>query len=120
MIVKRRIRRKYDLKARILSAVPIFCLIVYLILGFGFNLWHPGWLVFLLVPLMPVLLGYKKFRFSYPLFCIVTYIILGLTVDWGWHPGWIIFLTIPIVSIFTAGTKFDKKNNDEDVVEIIE
>ena len=25
--------------------------IAYLVMGFAFNLWHPGWLIFLLIPL---------------------------------------------------------------------
>ena len=32
------------------AAFPITCAIIYIILGFGFNLWHPGWIVFLLIP----------------------------------------------------------------------
>lgn len=30
---------------------PIFVTIIFLILGFVFNLWHPGWLVYLTIPL---------------------------------------------------------------------
>ena len=30
---------------------PILVTLIYLVLGFFFNLWHPGWLVFLAIPL---------------------------------------------------------------------
>ena len=30
---------------------PVIIVIAYLVMGFVFNLWHPGWLVFLLIPL---------------------------------------------------------------------
>ena len=30
---------------------PIMVTLIYLILGFFFHLWHPGWLVFLAIPL---------------------------------------------------------------------
>ena len=30
---------------------PVLIVVAYLCLGFGFHLWHPGWLVFLLIPL---------------------------------------------------------------------
>lgn len=30
---------------------PILCALLYLIIGFGFGLWHPGWLLFLTIPL---------------------------------------------------------------------
>lgn len=30
---------------------PILCTVVYLILGFSFGKWHPGWLIFLSIPI---------------------------------------------------------------------
>lgn len=30
---------------------PLFCAIVYICLGFFFDLWHPGWLIFLTIPI---------------------------------------------------------------------
>jgi transcriptional regulator with XRE-family HTH domain len=30
---------------------PILVTIVYLFIGFGFNLWHPGWILFITIPL---------------------------------------------------------------------
>ena len=29
---------------------PIICVIIYLALGFDYNWWHPGWLLFLTIP----------------------------------------------------------------------
>jgi len=31
---------------------PIMVTIIYLLLGCYCNLWHPGWIIFLLVPIM--------------------------------------------------------------------
>ena len=31
--------------------VPIIAAMIYLLLGFVWNLWHPGWLVFMLIPI---------------------------------------------------------------------
>lgn len=38
---------------QILKIVPItsIAIILYLIMGFAIHLWHPGWLIFLLIPL---------------------------------------------------------------------
>lgn len=36
----------------IISIIPIITTIIYLMLGFGFNLWHPGWMIFLLIPVV--------------------------------------------------------------------
>lgn len=30
---------------------PVLCVLVYMVLGFLFGLWHPGWIIFLTVPL---------------------------------------------------------------------
>ena len=30
---------------------PILAVIIYFILGYAFNLWHPGWLIFITIPL---------------------------------------------------------------------
>lgn len=30
---------------------PIMVTIIYLLLGFGMGWWHPGWIIFLLIPL---------------------------------------------------------------------
>lgn len=29
---------------------PLFCALLYLVLGFLFGLWHPGWIIFLTIP----------------------------------------------------------------------
>lgn len=99
---------KRSLKFKIIAATPIFCVIVFLILGFaddiGFSdkpLWHPGWIIFLLIPIVPFILGTKRITLGYPTLCIIIYLILGFCFK-KWHPGWIIFLTIPLVGIFTT------------------
>ena len=93
-----------SLKQKIIAATPLICLIFFLLLGFVFGLWHPGWCVFLLIPLAPIILGVKKIRNLYSFICVVIYVLMGII--WNlWHPGWIIFLTIPVVAIFTSSAK---------------
>ena len=57
-----------QLKYKIIAATPLFCLILFLILGFaddfGFSskpLWHPGWIVFLTIPLVHIFTSRAKF-----------------------------------------------------------
>lgn len=87
------------LKTKIISATPMITVIVYLLLGFCADAWHPGWIVFFAIPLVPVLLGTKSLYGIYPLLTILAYLLMGFIWDL-WHPGWIIFLTIPVVEIF--------------------
>ena len=42
-------------------AFPIFITVIYLILGVYFNLWHPFWFLFLLIPVYyPIIDLFKK------------------------------------------------------------
>ena len=98
-----------DFKKKIVRATPLLCLFIFLALGFGWNKWHPGWMVFLLVPVMPYLVGTKKIRFSIPVIITVIYLIMGF--GWGlWHPGWIIFILIPVFEIFFGHHPFEKND----------
>ena len=41
---------------------PVFITIVYLIIGYFWGLWHPGWLLFLTIPLWRAVVVYIKNR----------------------------------------------------------
>ena len=41
---------------------PIFVAIVYLFLGFVFNLWHPGWMLFITIPIYYSVVSYSGRR----------------------------------------------------------
>src|SRR5690554_3048181 len=90
----------YNWQKRVVAATPMISLLLFLVFGFFFNAWHPGWTVFFLVPLMPFFVGLKKIRITFSLVVLVIYIILGVTLK-IWHPGWIIFLLIPIYHTIT-------------------
>ncbi|MEG2087609.1 MAG: hypothetical protein RR022_05360, partial [Angelakisella sp.] len=34
------------------AAYPVLCALIYLVMGFGFHWWHPGWIIFLTIPLL--------------------------------------------------------------------
>lgn len=95
-------------RTKIITATPIITLIVYLLLGFCADAWHPGWVVFFAIPIVPMLLGKKTVAAVYPVLCCIAYLVMGLV--WKlWHPGWIVFLTIPVVEIFFNGSPKHKK-----------
>ncbi len=81
---------------------PVLVAFVYLALGCCFGLWHPGWIIFLTIPLyylapsdrsLPRLLGN-------PVLVTIIYLLLGFQCGL-WHPGWLIFFAIPL---FNAAT----------------
>lgn len=89
---------------KIIASTPMISLIVFLLLGFLADAWHPGWIVFLAIPIVPMLLRKQTVSAIYPLLCVIAYLIMGLV--WNlWHPGWIIFLSIPVFEIFFTKKK---------------
>ena len=67
-------------------------LVTYLVLGFGFGLWHPGWLVFIAFDVLNKLIkSYRKGRIKLPITSlgVLVYLFIGSVFDM-WHPWWII------------------------------
>ena len=44
---------------------PLVVTVIYLILGFTFNLWHPGWILFITIPIFYSFAGYSHRRRKY-------------------------------------------------------
>lgn len=102
---------RYDKGIFLRMGVPmatVVC-IAYLIIGCVYGAWHPGWLLFLLIPIWYSLLEAVEkrnaFCFAYPVLATLIYLCIGI-FWYVWHPGWVIFLTIPLyysmVSYFRA------------------
>ena len=87
-----------NMRRRIIAATPIISLIIFLCMGYIFNMWAYGCLAFLLIPFMPIVLGEIDLDVLYPVIVCVVYVSLGLGFGW-WHPAWIMFLTIPVYYI---------------------
>ena len=85
----------------------LIVVIAYIAIGILFDLWHPTWLLFLLIPAYYMLvwsLGKKDDggstqevlrRFPFPVLIVVAYLCLGFGFNL-WHPGWLVFLLIPL------------------------
>ena len=107
-------------KSKIITITPMLCLIIYLFIGFVFDIWHPTWVIFFAILIVPALFSNTASKVvcaTWPLICIVAYILLGVFANL-WHPGWLVFLTIPIVETLFQGVTFGKKKTKR--VEIIE
>lgn len=71
---------------------------IFLYLGIVHGMWHPGWIVFLLLPLSgslsAAIVNKTPSKFAYPILSVIIF--MGFGYFKYWHPGWIIFVTIPI------------------------
>ena len=79
--------------------VPIIAIVVYLLLGLLWGLWHPGWIVFLCIPVIESLIDAIKNKdiedFEYTVFVLVMYFTFSHIYDL-YGTLWILFLSIPI------------------------
>jgi len=91
---------------KLVAISPFIAMIVFFILGFGFDLWHPGWLAFLLIPITGILSSRRQSRINtyvevIPFIALFIFLGIGLWLE-VWHPTWVIFLLIPAVSILDS------------------
>ena len=111
--VRVEVKDETDVSVAIAPVLPIIIVGAYLVLGFVFDLWHPGWLIFFAIPIFYEFVAMaeaegackKANLFPMALFCVVAFLLLGFLRDL-WHPAWLLFLLIPIYhSIATAAAK---------------
>lgn len=101
------------------AASALISTIAYVLIGYYTNCWTWTIFIFLLVPLMPFLVGLKKLKLSYDFLVVIIYLVLGFAFD-GWHPWWVLFLTIPIYHIFLDDILRKRKNKKEKEKEEVE
>lgn len=103
----RKVERPLPGSEKMIALSPFITTIIFLILGFGFNLWHPGWLVFLLIPVTAIIMSMGKTKEDHmstalsPFVAVTIFLILGFQYDL-WHPAWIIFVIIPVLGIWNS------------------
>lgn len=85
--------------------MPFLCVVAYLAIGFAYGWWHPGWMIFLAIPVVAILESRQRNILSTltalsPFLAVVAFFILG---EYGlWNPGWLVFLAIPMIGILSG------------------
>lgn len=84
-------------KERMAYPYPALVSFLYLVLGFVFHLWHPGWIIFMTIPLYYLPKKERSFGrlMCNPVMVTIIYLLMGFYLHL-WHPGWLIFLAIPL------------------------
>lgn len=95
--------KKSKIAKKISAVTPLLSALAFLILGFCFDLWHPGWVVFLLIPLVEIIIsipekGKGKWTSIAFIVSVIGYLLIGF-LSAAWHPGWLIFFLIPITAV---------------------
>lgn len=100
----------------VLLKIPVFIIvpIIYVLLGFAFKVWHPGWLILLLIPIYYLICwafgarSKKSFYLRVPVFLVTVLVFLALGFSFSmWKTAWIVFLINPLyywfASVFNKG-----------------
>ncbi|MDY0277196.1 MAG: DUF1700 domain-containing protein [Acholeplasma sp.] len=100
---KKEIERGYQKK--LVSVSPFIATIIFFVVGYITDVWHPTWLVFLIIPLSGVLFNGKSFgdkAVAASVFLSVGgYILIGHYIH-IWHPTWLVFFLIPVLGILNG------------------
>ena len=86
---------------KIVALTPFISIIIFMLIGFTTESWHPGWLVFLLIPVTAIILNTnkkEKIVSLSPFVALVIFITVG-TYFKVWNPTWLIFMIIPLASM---------------------
>lgn len=100
--VKKNCRSKVSKK--ISAITPIIAAAAFFYLGLFHDMWHPGWVVFVAIPFVELLLtiytqeGKAKWVSLSVIFSIIAYVTLGILTG-EWWKVWIVFFVVPIVAI---------------------
>lgn len=103
----KKVERPLPGSEKVIALSPFIATISFLILGFGFDLWHPGWMVFLIIPVTAIIMSMGKTKEEHlttalsPFVATVIFLLLGFLYDL-WHPGWLIFIIIPVFGIWNS------------------
>jgi len=95
-----KIERKYhNLKQVVTGLTALLATIAYILMGSFLGLWHPGWIIFLAIPVVESIISVIVYRrvtkLAYPIIVVIAYLLIGFLLG-GWHPWWVLFLTIPV------------------------
>jgi len=102
------LRERHRGNRKIIALMPFLSTIAFFVLGY-FGYWHPGWMVFLAIPLSGIIFGMAKYRTPHIFTALSPFIATGVYLFLGfryslWHPGWLVFLLVPVTGILMSGT----------------
>ena len=79
--------------------ISLIATLIYVAIGVLYNIWHPTWIIFLLIPVSSGIVSaiqQKNWKLlPYPVLITTIYLSLGYLYN-AWHPAWVLFLTIPL------------------------
>jgi cobalamin biosynthesis protein CobD/CbiB len=113
-----------DYKIDITRGIYPLATLIFLIIGFVWNLWHPGWAIFIFAWLLEEIVTYAKTgKLKISIYGIAAVIFLVLGFVFGvWSYSWLVFVAAWVIDemVVPKKEKKGKKNKKENKDEIFE
>lgn len=102
--------------------IGVLVTVAYIYIGIVYSAWHPGWLLFGIIPLFHSMISAFKhrdiLRFAFPVLILMIIGYYGFIVG-VWYPYWLLILTIPVFYSFFGyfkhlARKNKMKNSEEE------
>ncbi len=94
-------KRREEKDHKLLKLSPFLAIIAFFLIGFGTGAWHPGWLVFLIIPIAGVLfkdVGESKLLVLSPFFSIIVFFLIGHYIG-RYDLSFLVFFSIPALGL---------------------
>jgi len=104
-------KRRESKDHKLVALSPFLAVIAFFLIGFGTGAWHPGWLVFLGIPIAGVLFDFEKEDEEYrivalsPFIATIAFFLIGTYTPsiFGYQltyvDAWLVFFIIPILGL---------------------
>ncbi|MGE4320917.1 MAG: DUF1700 domain-containing protein [Acholeplasmataceae bacterium] len=91
---------------KLVALSPFIALITFMTIGFTTQIWHPTWLIFLIIPILGVLSGGGRDKIIglMPFISLITVILVGTYLGY-YEYAWLAFLSIPMVALILHPSK---------------
>lgn len=98
------------------NAVYPIAVLAYLFIGFRFNLWHPGWLIFVAAWVIEEIIDFLKTgKLHISIYGVagVAFLVLGFVFRL-WHYAWMVFVLAWVIDTMVVRDKPKKKKKKQD------
>ena len=107
---------KKDIAGAVTGLVALLCVAAFALMGFRYGLWHPGWMVFLLVPITAIIGDIIRGKSDsviglVAVLAAIVFLVLGFTLH-VWYIAWLVFLLIPIMAIVRNMVRVARRDDD--------
>ncbi len=103
-------KRREEKDHKLVALSPFLAVIAFFLIGFGTGAWHPGWLVFLGIPIAGVLfedVGEWKALALSPFLAVIAFFLIGHYLG-RYDVSFLVFFSIPVLGLIRKKRMIDR------------